>query len=187
MLQCHVCLYQGQDAFLHIWELFHPFSHIQFKIQLMYLVLKTIIFWGDPNKPILALSVLLHFNSTIKIYVAGLTWCFEGSRSTFGPGWRDAHLGCHAPSPRACLGHLSQRGGLLTGLLVLALGLRGRGGWGRLPAGGAAARVHACVQLLLNLLQVLSSGPAAAHLLLGMLGPASSLGLEGVKQSMWRY
>ncbi len=37
----------------------------------------------------------------------------------------------------------------------------------------------ACVKLLLNLLQVLCSGPAAAHLLLCMLGPASSLGLEG--------
>ncbi len=56
------------------------------------------------------------------------TWCFEGSRGTLGPGWCDAHLGRHAPPPRACLGHLGQRSGLLTGILVLALGLRRRGG-----------------------------------------------------------
>lgn len=111
--------------------------------------------------------------------VAGPTWWFQGGRSTLWPGWCDAHLGSHAPPPRARLGHLCQCGGLLAGLLVLTLGLRGRGGWWRLPAGRAAAGVHACVQFLLHLLQVLSSGPAAAHFLLCMLGPASSLGLVG--------
>lgn len=121
------------------------------------------------------------FKDLKKKCVACPTWCFEGSRGTFRPGWCDAHLGRHAPPPRTRLGHLGHlghRSSLLTGLLILALGLRGWGGWGRLPARGAAAGVHACFQLFLNLLQVLSSGPAAAHLPLCMLGPASFLGLE---------
>lgn len=140
--------------------------------------IKDIYILKRPNHPLLTLSVLLCWISN-KYCVASPTWCFEGSRSTFGPRRCDAHLGRHAPPPRARLRHLSQPSSLLTGLLILALGLRGSGWWGRLPAGWAAAGIHVCVQLFLNLLQVLSSGPTAAHILLCMLGLASFLRLAG--------
>lgn len=162
--------------FLTLPSFFHPI-----KCQLFFtdaICVKDIYILNQPNQPLLMLSVLLYWIST-NYCVASPTWCFEGSRGTLGPGGCDAHLGRHAPPPWARLGHLGQPSSLLTGLLILALGLRGRGWWGRLPASWAAAGVHACFQLFLNLLQVLSSGPAAAHILLCMLGPASFLRLDG--------
>lgn len=120
---------------------------------------------------------ILHSNTfSLKIC---FTWRLEAGWGAFGPRWRDAHLGRHAPPPWAGLRHLGQRRGLLTAVLVLALRLRGRGGSRGLPSGRAAGGVHACVLLFLHLFQVLSTCPAAAHLLLGMLGPASFLWLQG--------
>lgn len=107
------------------------------------------------------------------------TWRLEAGWGAFGPRWRDAHLGRHAPPPRARLRHLGQRRGLLTAVLVLTLRLRRWGGSGGLPARWAAGGVHACVQLFLHLFQVFRTGPAAVHLLLCMLGPASFLWLHG--------
>lgn len=121
--------------------------------------------------------IIFILNISLLKTVVSLTWCFEYCSGPLGPGWCNAHLGCHASPPRAGLGHLGHCSSFLTSVFILALSLRGRGRCGGLPAGGAAVRIHVRIQLFLHFLQVLRSDPAAAYFLFNMLGPASFLGL----------
>ena len=89
---------------------------------------------------------------------------FQSGRGALGSRWRDAHLGGHTPPPGAGLGH--GQSALLAWVLTLACWGGGGGVGGRLPLG---ARIHGDVQLLVHLLQIFCSSPAAADLMLCML------------------